>query len=105
MVVDTPGMRELGNIAVGSGIDETFDEIAALARQCRFTDCSHTKEKGCAVLAAVNDGRVSGERHQNYLHLNKESAYHEMSYLEKKRKDKKFGKLIKSVMKNKKNKR
>ncbi len=105
MIVDTPGMRELGNIAVGSGIEDTFDEIAALAQRCRFKDCSHTKELGCAVLAAVDDGRIAEARYQNYLRLNKESSFHEMSYLEKKRKDKKFGKLIKSVMKNKKNKR
>lgn len=102
MVVDTPGMRELGNIAVESGLSDTFNEIATLADECRFNDCTHILEEGCAVLAALNDGRISKERYQNYIKMNKESVYNEMSYLEKRRKDKAFGKMIKSVMKHKK---
>lgn len=102
MVIDTPGMRELGNIAVDAGIYGTFDEIAELSNQCRYNDCSHVQEQGCAILAAVKDGIISQERYQNFLKLTKESAYYEMSYLEKRRKDKKFGKFVKSVMKDKK---
>ncbi len=101
MIIDTPGMRELGNFDVNIGIHNTFDEIADLSNQCRYNDCSHTQEQGCAILAALKDGVISEERYQNYVKLNKESAHYEMSYLEKKRKDKKFGKLVKSVMKNK----
>ena len=67
-------------------------------------DCSHTQEQGCAILAALKDGMISQERYQNFIKLNKESAFYEMSYLEKKRKDKKFGKFVKSVMKDKKHK-
>jgi ribosome biogenesis GTPase len=102
MIIDTPGMRELGNFAVNIGIHSTFDEIAELSNQCRYNDCSHTKEKGCAILAALKDGIISQDRYQNYTKLNKESAFYEMSYLEKKRKDKKFGKFVKSVLKEKK---
>jgi len=105
LVVDTPGMRELGNFSVKLGLDETFDEITALAEGCQFNDCSHIAEKGCAVLAALNNGQISENRYQNYLKMYKESAFNEMSYLEKKRKDKQFGKLVKSVMKHKKNRR
>ena len=104
MIIDTPGMRELGNFAVDTGIHNTFDEIAELSNQCRYNDCSHTQEQGCSILAALKDGIISQERYQNFVKLNKESAFYEMSYLEKKRKDKKFGKFVKSVMKNKKNK-
>jgi ribosome biogenesis GTPase len=103
MVVDTPGMRELGNILVGTGLDETFTEIAELSEKCRFKDCTHIHEKGCAVLTAVDDGQLSEKRYQNYIKMNKELVYYEMSYLEKRQKDKKFGKLIKSVMKHKNN--
>ena len=105
MIIDTPGMRELGNFQVNIGIHNTFDEMATLSKQCRYNDCSHTKEDGCSILSALEDGVVSQERYQNFVKLNKESAYYEMSYLEKKRKDKKFGKLVKYVMKNKRNRR
>jgi len=105
MLIDTPGMRELGNFSVETGIDETFTEIVELSEQCQFNDCTHINEKGCAVLMAVGNGQVPEKRYQNYIKMKKESNYNEMSYLEKKQKDKQFGKLIKSVMKQKKNRR
>jgi len=103
MIIDTPGMRELGSLAVDSGIKSAFHEIDQLSIACRFQDCSHMQENGCAVLSAVAKGRLSRKRYQNYLKMKKESMFHEMSYQEKKKKDKQFGKLIKSVMKSKKN--
>ena len=105
MVIDTPGMRELGNFSVETGLDETFSEIISLSRKCRFNDCSHVEEKRCAVLEAVEKGLLSADRYQNYIKMNKESNYNEMSYLEKRKKDKQFGKLIKTVMKHKKSQR
>ena len=102
MVVDTPGMRELGNFSVETGLDETFAEIIELSQQCQFNDCTHVTEKGCAVLNAVEDGKLSEKRYQNYIIMNKESIYNEMSYLEKRQKDKQFGKFCKTVMKHKK---
>ena len=102
MIIDTPGMRELGNFAVDTGIYGTFDEITELSNQCRYNDCSHTQEQGCSILAALKDGIISQERYQSFIKLNKESAFYEMSYLDKKRKDKKFGKFVKSVLKEKK---
>ncbi|MDM8557915.1 ribosome small subunit-dependent GTPase A [Candidatus Parabeggiatoa sp. HSG14] len=101
MLIDTPGIREIGNFGVESGINDTFDEIAELSKQCRYNDCSHTQEKGCAVLAALQDGTISQERYQNYEKMNKESAHYEKSYLEKRRKDKQLSKYYKSVMKGK----
>jgi len=105
MVVDTPGMRELGNFSVNLGLDETFAEITELSENCQFNDCRHINEKGCAVLNAVQNGRLSEKRYQNYIKMNKESVYNELSYLEKRQKDKQFGKFCKIVMKHKKNRR
>lgn len=84
-----------------SGINETFAEIEELSTQCRFNDCSHILEDGCAVLDALKRELISRQRYQNFIKMRKESAYNEMSYLKKRRKDKKFGKFYKSVMKNK----
>jgi len=105
MLIDTPGMRELGNFSVETGIDETFTEIKDLSNQCQFNDCTHVNEKGCAVLKAVEIGQVTEKRYQNYIKMKKESIYYEMSYLDKRQKDKKFRKLCKTVMKHKKNRR
>lgn len=105
LVVDTPGMRELGNFSVATGIGETFPEISELAEKCQFIDCTHVNEQGCAVLHAVEDGQLSAERYRSYIKMNKESAYNEMSYLEKRKKDKQFGKFVKTVMQQKKSRR
>jgi len=105
MVIDTPGMRELGNFSIETGIDGTFTEIAELAEQCQFNDCTHINERGCAVLNAVENGQVTETRYQNYVKMKKESIFNEMSYLEKRKKDRQFGKMVKTVMKHKKNRR
>ena len=99
MVVDTPGMRELGIVLMESGLDETFRDIAELSERCRYRDCTHVHEEECAVLKAQQDGTLSVGHYQNYLKMRKESLYHGMSYFEKRQKDKTFGKFIKSVMK------
>ncbi|OGO01622.1 MAG: ribosome small subunit-dependent GTPase A [Chloroflexi bacterium RBG_13_53_26] len=99
MLIDTPGMRELGNISVSTAIDETFTDIQELSRSCRFTDCTHTTEIGCSVLMAIENGELSEERYRSYLKLLKESEYLQLSYIEKRRKDRKFGRFIKSAMK------
>ena len=104
IIVDNPGMRELGVISIESGLNETFDEIAALSDQCRFSDCTHTIEQGCAILKALEEGNISNERYKNYIKLYKESLYNEMSYYEKRQKDKSFGKYIHSVLKHKRDK-
>jgi ribosome biogenesis GTPase / thiamine phosphate phosphatase len=104
MIIDTPGMRELGNISINDGIEKTFDEILDLSCKCKFADCSHTVEKGCAILDALENGDLDRGRYDNYIKLRKESDYYKRSYLEKRKKDKEFGKMIKSVMKHKKKK-
>ena len=102
LFVDTPGMRELGMLGFGTGIDEGYADIAAIAERCRFTDCTHTIEKGCAVLRSVAQGEVTTERFKSYLKLAKESKHYEMTYLEKRQKDKAFGKMVRNYMKSQK---
>jgi len=99
MLIDTPGMRELGVVGAGEGIDAGFDEFVALAAQCRYANCSHEHEPGCAVRAAVEDGELDEARYSNYIKLKKESEYHEMSYRDKRKKDRAFGRFIKSAKK------
>lgn len=101
MIIDTPGMRELGNISVEKGLEETFSDIVELSNECKFNDCMHTHENGCAVFAAVHKGALSEKRHQNYLKMKKEDAFNEKSYIEQKRKGKKFKKFCKEGMKRK----
>lgn len=72
-IIDTPGMRELGMCDVQEGIEDTFDDIAELVQQCRFSDCRHISEPGCAVMAALSEGRLSECRWKMYKDLQTES--------------------------------
>jgi ribosome biogenesis GTPase len=99
LLVDTPGMRELGMLGAGEALDDSFAEIRGLSRECRFADCRHAGEPGCAVRAAIASGELPADRYENYAKLKKESEHHEMSLVEKRRKDKDFGKFIKTVKK------
>jgi ribosome biogenesis GTPase len=105
IIIDNPGMRELGVISNESGLGDTFSEIDELSDQCKYKDCTHTVEAGCAVLEAVKRGEISEERYNNYIKIHKESLYNEMSYVEKRQKDKKFGKFFNSAMKDIKNRK
>ena len=104
MLIDTPGLRELGMLDVGESIDESFADIQELSTGCRFNDCTHTSEVGCAILEAIQRGTLSEERYRSYLKLKKESAFHEMTYLEKRRKDRRFGRMVKTILKHHKKK-
>ena len=99
LLVDTPGMRELGILALGTSIDDSFSEISELSENCRFRDCTHTRETGCAVLKAVENGELDERRYQNYLKLTKESEFYQMSYAERRKKDKQFGRMVNVAMK------
>ena len=101
LLIDMPGMRELGMLGVGEGIDETFSDIGELARNCRFNDCSHASEPGCAVRAAIERRELNEEHLQNYMKLARESAFHDSSYVERRKKDRAFGRFVHSVMKHK----
>lgn len=99
LVIDTPGMRELGMWDSGSGIDRAFGEIEELAFRCRFKDCTHHNEPGCAVQQALQDGSLSEERWFSYLKLKAENDYaaDSQSYLAvKEKKFKEIAKINKS---------
>jgi ribosome biogenesis GTPase len=74
LIIDTPGMRELQLWGTDDDVAGTFDDIAELARSCRFRDCQHEHEPGCAVKAAVDDGTLEGRRYESYLKLTREQA-------------------------------
>ena len=98
LLIDTPGMRELGLMGVEENIDESFSDIIELSKRCRFDDCSHSVEPGCAILQAVESGQLSQDRYESYKKLIKESEFHAMSYVERRRKEKQFGRMVKTVM-------
>lgn len=97
IVIDNPGMREVGVTESTASIDAVFEEITALARECKYSDCTHTHEPGCAVLTAVNDGKLDRDKYNNYLNLKKETEFNKLTALEKREKNKKFGKFIKKA--------
>lgn len=99
LLIDTPGMRELGIIGAEESIDTSFSDIHQLSEGCRFADCTHTHETGCAVVAALEAGTLDEERYQSYKKLLKESEYHQMTYAERRKKDKQFGRMINKAMK------
>jgi len=105
ILIDTPGTRELQLMAAKEGLEDTFDEISELATQCRFTDCSHESEKGCAVLQALESGEISEFAYNNFMKLKREDAYMEAktnqkAFLQKKAKEKQLHKHIRSINKN-----
>ncbi len=104
LVIDNPGMREFGVLAAEAGISESFADIDSLAADCRYRDCTHTREPGCAVRQAVKSGEISRDHYENFTKLREESEFNEMSRLEKRRKARDFGKFLKSAKKNMKRK-
>lgn len=97
IIIDNPGSREVGVIGSSTGINEVFDDIDDLAKTCKFNNCHHVSEQGCAVRAALDDGTIDANRYANYLRLQKEIKHHEMTSYEKRLKDKKFGRFIKTA--------
>lgn len=102
MVIDTPGMRELGMWDAGAGVEQTFADIEALAERCRFRNCSHTSEPGCAVRVALESGQLDSGRWQSWQKLKTENAYAADSESYLAAKEKKFKEIAKVNKKNKK---
>lgn len=102
MVIDTPGMRELGIWDAGDGLTQSFADVEHYLGQCRFRDCSHQTEPGCAVKKAIQDGELSPKRWESYLRLQAEAEYtaNKTEYLRKKYKQhKEISKHIKQFKK------
>jgi len=95
-------MREVGIADASSGLELTFDQITDLASECRYKDCTHVHEQGCEVLAALDTHDIDPESYDNYLKMEKEKSFFESDQIEKKKKDKDFGKLIKQFHKERK---
>jgi ribosome biogenesis GTPase / thiamine phosphate phosphatase len=100
IIIDTPGMKELGMTDNAEGIKTTFQEICDLSLKCRFPGCRHIDEAGCAIIDALNIGTIDKDSFDNYLKIQKEQERFHVTVSEKRKKDKEFGKMIKNYYKN-----
>ncbi len=97
LLIDNPGMRELQLSECASGVSELFAEIEDLATSCRYNDCRHQSEDGCAVKAALERGAVDSRRFANYQKLKAEQDRNAETIAERRRREKNFGKLCRSA--------
>jgi ribosome biogenesis GTPase len=102
ILIDNPGMREVGVTNSTDGLELTFDSFSDLAKSCKYPDCTHTHERGCAILSALGRGELDSDSYQNYLKMQKEQRFFQTTVAEKRRKDKAFGKILKDYKKTKK---
>ena len=102
ILIDNPGMREVGIADTTSGLEVTFETIVKLSQECKFKNCTHIHENGCAILKAVEKGEIDKDSYENYLKMEKEKMHFDSSIVEKRKKDKDFGKMVKNYKKNKK---
>ncbi|MBT8220907.1 MAG: ribosome small subunit-dependent GTPase A [Bacteroidia bacterium] len=100
ILIDNPGMREVGITDSTVGLEITFEAIVQLSKDCKFKDCSHTTEVGCAVLSAVDNGAIDQSSYENYLKMGREKEHFESTIAERRKKDKNFGKMIKQIKKD-----
>ena len=98
-LVETPGMRELQLVDVEAGIEAVFDDVLELAASCRFRDCSHDTEPGCAVRAAIEDGALDDARLGRYRKLAAEERRNRESIAERRARERAFGRMVSDAMK------
>ena len=103
IMIDNPGMKEVGITDTTGGLETTFDQIISLSQSCKFKDCTHTIEKGCSVIEAIEKGEINRASYENYLKMEKEKAHFDSSVVERRKKDKNFGKMMKNYKKEIKN--
>lgn len=99
IIIDNPGMREVWMTDNFVWIYSTFEEIMELSGQCKFNDCSHNWDKGCAIEKAYKDGKIDEESFRNFQRLQKESFHYTESRLEKKKKEKNLSKMVRDIKK------
>jgi ribosome biogenesis GTPase len=97
VLIDNPGMREVGITDRAGGLETTFEQIYALAEACKFSDCTHTSEIGCAVLAALDAGELEEEVLEHFYKMENEQAHFTSTVLERKTKDKQLGKIYREA--------
>lgn len=102
ILIDNPGMREVGITDIFEGIEMTFNEITNLSLNCKFNDCTHSNEKECAILEALEKGELDYDSYLNFQKMERERMFFDSSSEERKKKDKDLGKLIKNVAKERK---
>jgi ribosome biogenesis GTPase / thiamine phosphate phosphatase len=100
ILIDNPGMREVGIADETNGLEITFDMIFKLSQNCKFKDCTHIHESGCSVREAVEKGELDNASYENYLKMVKEKAHFEATATERRKKDKVFGKMLKNYKKD-----
>jgi len=100
LLIDNPGMREVGIADETGGLEITFDKILTLSQSCKYKDCSHTSETGCRVLEAVEKGEINKASYENFLRMERERAFFESTVLDRRKKERKFGKIIKNYIKD-----
>lgn len=100
ILIDNPGMREVGIADSESGLHTAFDKIMKYAMNCKYDDCTHTSEAGCAVRAAAESGEIDLDAYENYLKMEREKEFFESSVAERRKKDKSFGKMLKNYKKD-----
>lgn len=98
LLLDNPGMRELAIADAGSGVSSMFEDIETLAKSCKFTDCEHESEPGCAVSAAIKDGSLAERRLISYRKLRREEVYNTETVATRHTRNRQFGKKIKQVV-------
>lgn len=98
-ILDTPGMRELQLAEAGAGVADLFDDIVTLATQCKFRDCAHESEPGCAVRAAIEAGTLDPARLERWRKLEAEERHNTATLAQKRAYDKSFGKMVKAATK------
>jgi ribosome biogenesis GTPase len=96
-IIDTPGMRALRLADAAEGIDAVFDDVTGLAEGCRFRDCTHDAEPGCAVRAAIDVGDLAADRLERWRKLRREDRYNSETLAEARARDKEFGKMVRGV--------
>lgn len=104
-LLDTPGMRELQLTDAENGLAEVFDDIERLAAGCRFSDCSHGSEPGCAVQAAVVEGQLDRSRLARWMKLRAEERFNTETLAQRRSRDRAFGRMVRTVMQEKRDKR
>jgi ribosome biogenesis GTPase len=100
IIIDTPGMRELGMTDNTEGIKSTFQEIFNLSLKCKFPDCKHINESGCAVIEALNNATIDKDSLDNFIKIQNEQQRFQTSIAEKHKKDREFGKMLKNYKKD-----
>ncbi|WP_422082094.1 ribosome small subunit-dependent GTPase A [Ulvibacterium sp.] len=102
ILIDNPGMREVGIADVSDGLEVTFGTLTELSKNCRFNDCTHTTEIGCAITEAVENVEIDRSSYENFLKMQREKDHFESTVVERRKKEKDFGKVLKNYKKDRK---